>query len=403
MGPVNRVSENELAAPEDRVPMESAPPPASGAFVAARGRRLDALDLVRGAVVMLMALDHSSGAFNAGRLISDGAFMYVPGTPLPTGQFLTRWITHVCAPGFVFLAGASLALSTARRLSRGESAWSIDRHLIARGLLIVALELWPSYFWMPPGTVLFQVLYAIGAGMILMAALRHVPPAVLAGIAGALLALGEAATRVLGWAPPAKAPLLGQLLLTPGRQEHLLVAYPVLPWLSIMILGWLAGHWLISRRTDGGVRSAFGLAFAILLAVFAVLRGLNGYGNMFLPREDGSLVQWLHVSKYPPSLTYAALELGLVFGLLSLSFWVIQGGLPSPRNPLVVFGRTPMFFYLLHIPALHLLAHALGVSSKLGLGATYAFAALVVLALYPACLYYGRYKAAHPTGWTRYL
>jgi uncharacterized membrane protein len=404
--PLNPTSEKDSAAslsgPGATAAMESVPPRTSGAFVSNRGRRLDSLDVVRGLVVVLMAVDHSSGAFNAGRVFSDGAFMFVPGTPLPAAQFLTRWITHLCAPGFVFLAGTSLALSIARRESRGESGLSIDRHLVTRGLLIAALELWPSYFWMPPGVVLFQVLYAIGASMVLMAALRRLPLAVLFGIAASILLGGEALTRVLGWVPPAPAPLLAQLFLTPGRQPHLVVAYPALPWLAIMILGWLTGHWLLSRRTEASIRKALLASAAVLLAVFAALRGWNGYGNMFLLRESSSLVQWLHVSKYPPSLTYVALELGVLALFLALSFGPAARR-PSPKHPLLVFGRTPMFFYLLHIPILHWLAHGLGVAGKLGLGATYGFAALVVVALYPVCAAYGRYKEAHPGGLTRYL
>ena len=113
----------------------------ASATAAAPGGRLVALDWMRGLVMLLMALDHSSGEFNAGRLFTDGSFVYHQGTPLPAAQFLTRWVTHLCAPTFVFLAGASLALQVGRRRASGESAWAIDRHLLLRGLVIAAFEI----------------------------------------------------------------------------------------------------------------------------------------------------------------------------------------------------------------------------------------------------------------------
>src|SRR6185437_3548412 len=112
-----------------------------------RRPRFPAIDGLRGLVMALMALDHSSEEFNAGRLFTDATFAYTPGTPLPAAQFLTRWVTHLCAPTFVFLTGASLALSVRRRREQGESDASIDRHLLLRGVIIAGCELWVSLFW----------------------------------------------------------------------------------------------------------------------------------------------------------------------------------------------------------------------------------------------------------------
>jgi uncharacterized membrane protein len=356
--------------------------------------------------MVLMALDHSSAEFNAGRLFTDGAFVYTPGTPLPAAQFLTRWVTHLCAPTFVFLAGCSLALQIDRRAAAGESAWAIDRHLAARGIVIAAFELWVSLFWMPPGRVLLQVLYAIGTSYLFMVPLRRLPPLVLVGLAVAVIALGERVIAALGWGPPGATPLVASLLLVPGRRGALVVAYPTLQWLAIMLLGWAAGGLLARRRPDPREASRWlALSGLGLLALFAVVRGLNGYGNMGLLREGAGPVQWLHVSKYPPSLSFVALELGLALLLLAAFARAEGGATPAPggRGLLTVLGRTPMFFYLLHIPCLVLAARWLGVVSRLGLGWTYVFAAAVVVLLYPACLRYGRYKAAHPGGWTRYI
>jgi len=353
--------------------------------------------------MVLMAVDHSSESFNAGRLFTDGAFVYHPGTPLPAAQFLTRWVTHLCAPTFVFLAGSSLALQIDRRVASGQSAWRIDRDLATRGVVIAAFELWVSWFWMPPRTWLLQVLYAIGASFILMVPLRRLPPAVLVGFAVAVLALGEEVTRVFGWGPPAATPVLASLLLVPGRRPGLIVGYPALPWLSIMLLGWAFGRVLARRPGPRQTGRMLALSGAALLAIFAIVRGLNGYGNMGLLREDGSLVQWLHVSKYPPSLTFVALEIGVM--LPCLGALVIAETRVAPREGglLTVLGRTPMFFYLLHIPCLVLAARWLHLESQLGLRGTYLFAGAVVTLLYPLCRRYARYKAAHPGGWTRYV
>src|SRR5262249_49217653 len=114
--------------------------------------RLSAIDWLRGLVMVIMTIDHASGAFNAGRLMTDAVFMYKPGTPLDPAQFATRWVTHLCAPTFVFLAGLSLSISADRRRARGEAERGVDRFLITRGLLIAALDpLWMSLVLGPPG------------------------------------------------------------------------------------------------------------------------------------------------------------------------------------------------------------------------------------------------------------
>jgi len=348
--------------------------------------------------MVLMAVDHASGVFNAGRLMTDGIALYTPGAPLPAAQFLTRWITHLCAPTFVFLAGTALALSVARRREAGDTEAQIDRFLVTRGAFIALLDpLWMSWVF-APGRVLLQVLYAIGASLAAMALLRRVPDRWL--LAGAIVIVvgGEALTGlalVLGGGNPT---LPVALLLTGGQFGRLVVAYPLLPWLAIMVLGWCFGRTLTRVTTDAAAR-LLATAGAGALALFAVVRALNGYGNMRLLREGGSLVQWLHVSKYPPCLSYTALELGLMAVLLAALLRARQRG-PAA---LLVLGQTALFFYLLHVHVLVAAATALGLAHKGGLAATYAAALAVLVVLYRPCASYGRYKRAHPDGWARYV
>jgi len=186
------------------------------------------------------------------------------------------------------------------------------------------------------------------------------------------------------------------LLLTGGDFGRLIVAYPLLPWLAIMLLGWCFGRYLVASGPARAARLLVAAGLAALV-LFAVVRGVDGYGNMRLARDDGSLVQWLHVSKYPPSLAYVALELGLVALGLGLALRRVLG------RRLVVLGQTALFFYLLHVHLLTLAAWTLGLLHRGGLAATYAATVVALALLYPLCDRYRAYKQAHPAGWPRYV
>ncbi len=378
-------------------------PPAADAARARAASRLPALDWMRGLVMVLMAIDHSSDAFNGGRFFTDAATMWHAGTPLPAAQFLTRWITHLCAPTFLFLAGTSLAFTVSRQEANGDRAIAIDRYILVRGFIIAAFELWISLTVMGHGRFIFQVLYGIGSAYMLMALLRRLPDraapmGALAMIAASELFVGLA-TR---GGPPRSLPV--QLLLTGGAQGRLIIVYPTVHWLAILLLGWSWGRRLV--RAPAARETAardLALAGAAALALFAVLRAGNGYGNMFLPRDTWAPLQWLHVSKYPPSATYDALELGLMALILAGMFRLAAHRTPSPDSLFMVLGQVPMFFYLLHFPLLVQSARLFGVEKRFGVAAAYLGAAAVVAVLYPICRWYRGYKAAHRTGWVRYV
>jgi uncharacterized membrane protein len=367
-----------------------------------------------------MASDHASETFNVGRLVTDSIFSYDPGQELGVLQFANRWISHLCAPTFLFLAGTSLALSIDRKKRCGIRSSAIDRDLLIRGLIILSVDLFViNWFWLP-GTLLLQVMYAIGLGIILMIPVRRLPTALVVAVgliilASAELFLGDQVT--VPFSPPAIA---GTFLIRVGvidtsffsrigLVDTITVGYPLLPWAAMMMLGWSFGRYVLSRPDRSGTHwspaSLLLVCGGVALAVFALLRGMNAYGNMRLLRLDNSWIQWLHVSKYPPSLTFATLELGLMALILSALFrWQhVLSSETRNRNPVLVFGQTAFFFYIVHILVLEVAARALGMHHKHGLFASSLATILVLAILYPLCLWYRQYKTAHSGTWVRFI
>jgi uncharacterized membrane protein len=366
--------------------------------------RIAAIDWMRGLVMVLMVVDHASMAFDGTHHPLDSA-MYPDAmtVALPAGEFFTRWMTHICAPTFVFLAGLSLALSVERRIARGVPASTIDSSILMRGAIIALLD--PTIVSLGSGRLTFQVLFAIGAAMMCMALLRRLPWPALLGVGLAWFAVGEWITAMV-WHPPGSASVTASFLVATYGGDAAVIKYPVVPWLAMMAIGWAFGKHVSragageTRFTTPGVLATGGL---ILLAVFVVVRWNAGYGDMFLHRADNSWQQWLHVSKYPPSLTYAALELGLT--------WVMLAGLMTlepaigvrPNGPFLVFGQTAMFFYLVHRLVFEIPATYFGLRGAGGLTTTYVTAAVLLVAIYPACRWYRTFKTAHPTSALKYL
>jgi uncharacterized membrane protein len=350
--------------------------------------------------MVLMTVDHASGEFNAGRLFTDATFMYRPGTPLPLDQFLTRWITHLCAPTFVFLAGYVLYLSVRRRQEQGDPEGSITRFIVTRGLLIAALDpLWMSLVFRPiGGKIILQVLYAIGMSFVALAFLRRLPARTI-GLAGLVLVFACEPLRALVGHTTGVVHDIGTLLVAAGPVGTFLVGYPVLPWLAIMMMGW--GTAELARSAPALFPRRIALAGLVALGLFFLVRGLNGWGNMDLLRENASLAQWLHVSKYPPSVAYDALELGIAWLLLAVFLvWRPPAWADAVLRPL---GQSAFFFYLLHAHLLALAGHALHMHGTEGLVATYLAAAVVIAVLVPACNVYRRYKLAHPRSIAQYI
>lgn len=210
-------------------PLPGAPPAAEGKVPQGR---VAAIDWMRGFVMILMVIDHCSMAFdrNHKNMAYDSA-MYPEAltVPLPALEFLTRWITHLCAPTFVFLAGTSLAISIERKVARGVAAAEIDRSIVVRGAIIALLD--PTIVSLGSGRWTFQVLFAIGVSMMLMAPLRRLPTRILLTLAVAWIVLGEIPTGWV-WDPPGSSSILAAFTVATYGSPELAIKYPVIPWLS---------------------------------------------------------------------------------------------------------------------------------------------------------------------------
>lgn len=360
--------------------------------------RIAAIDWMRGIVMILMALDHASIFFNEGRVAHDSIVTHTVGSNLIAEQFFTRWITHLSAPTFIFLTGTAMALSFAQRQARGMDNHAINRDFLIRGAFIALLDV--VVFSLMAGKLYLQVLYAIGIGMMLMVPLSRLSSRTLWILSMILLIGGEAFTTVF-WQPHGDVPLWLALTFAPWFSDSFTVLYPAIPWLAIMLLGWIFGAWLTTTEASSRkVTSVLLTSSLIAIGGYLLVRGFNGYGNMLLYREDDSIIQWLHVSKYPPSITYISLELGLMAFLLGIMLWLKPRIGVRRYGPILVFGQTALFFYLIHFAVLGMLTLFM---ERAGLGQAYLAAAITLILLYPVCCGYRALKWRYPDSLLRFV
>ena len=361
-------------------------------------QRIAAIDWLRGLVMMLMALDHTSWFFNEHRIFADSVLLYESGDLFAADQFLTRWITHICAPTFIFLAGTAIAISNTQRREQGMSHSVIDRELLIRGAFIAFIDL--CIFSLASGQVLLQVLYAIGISMMLMVPLQRLGQRAVLFLAIVILAGSEVLLRAW-WEPGGEVPLWLALTFAPVLGETYTVLYPALPWLAIMMLGWAFGERLMSKQPGlWPVERLLRVSGLSALVLFVVIRSIDGYGNLFMYLEGDTLVQWLHISKYPPSLAYTLLELGLMAMILAVMIR-IEPFIGIRKNGFVlVYGQTALFFYLAHFCILGVLNPFI---EQGGLLQTYLITVLVLVILYPLCRMYRTLKWSHPQSLLRFL
>jgi uncharacterized membrane protein len=362
--------------------------------------RLVSLDALRGLIIVLMAIDHASYFIAKVHL---GEFW---GVALPQYQgilsFLTRWITHLCAPGFFFLMGSSMGLFAASHRKGGWTENKIMRFFIMRGLLLIILQLLvENPAWLlgtfcnvrqmiePPGggervMLHFGVLYGLGSNMILFALLLRANTVFIA-----ILSIGS--ILVTQWLTPGASeasvlysPIL-RLLLIPGHTGGWQIFYPLIPWLGITGFGLIFGKLLLKDREKFFRYTLFiGVTF---LFFFVFVRWLGGFGNFHA--WNAGWIAFLNVTKYPPSLSFILLTMGI--NLLVLSrFAKIESTLTQIGQPLLIFGQSALFFYIVH---LYLYA-AIGFAFPDGTSyqRMYLFWFIGLLILYPMCWWYGKFK-----------
>ena len=380
--------------------------------------RIESIDVVRGVIMILMALDHVRDFFgNSGFNPTDPATTTIP-------LFFTRWITHFCAPVFFLLTGAGAYLSLGKKTKR-----ELAQFLFTRGLWLIFLELtvtrclgWQFNF--DYHLTLLLVLWALGWSMIVLSALVYLPASVVTAVGVVMIATHNLLDSVQSSNP------LWTILHSPGFVVNspgriIFVTYALIPWIGVTAAGYGLGQiysWPSLRR------KAFLFPLGIgLTAAFVVLRGINVYGDPLPWSTQRSAaftaLSFLNTTKYPPSLLYLLMTLGPAM----LFLWAVDAGTPAWLRPALIIGKVPMFYYLLHIPLIHLLAiavcyarygrvHWMFESPSLGqfpitkppgwgysLPIIYLVWAVVVITLYPLCRWFAELKRRRNDAWLSYF
>jgi len=356
----------------------------------ARTDRFVFVDQLRGLIIALMGLDHASNYFNAvWKRVDYNEFLFDT-----AGQFIIRFLSYLCAPGFLMLAGAMVWLSFEKRLQKGGRAWDAGRGLALRGFFLILVQLtWVNASWGGFQRLRldhFGIIACIGASLVLLTL---------------IVRLGWWQRLLIALMIIVVHPLLLRIDYDPGtttlsmRVMQLFIdsgswnLYPVLPWFALAIFGSVAGEmWFrFWRDPQARLRNTFyaGLAF---LALFFVVRIPEGYGNIFPFDRVGTVSFWF-VQKYPPSLAHNFLFPAATCFLACL--FMVAGRLRWLFHPLEVYGRTPFFFYVIHIPLLAIITRRLELFPwKEGEVTTALLAWLgLLVVMYPLCRGYGWVKA----------
>ena len=386
--------------------------------------RVQSIDVLRGIVMIIMALDHVRDFFHS------DAFQHDPLDPATTTPILyfTRWITHFCAPTFVFLAGTSAWLSGKRKTKAQLSSFLIKRGVwlifIEAAIISLALTFNPLY-----NAIIFQVIWAIGISMVLLGLIVRLPWKVIFTI-GVLIV---ACHNLLDYPEAARHHQVNFFwdLVHDGRfdiytyapNHSLIIAYAFLPWTGIMIMGYCAGK-LFEPAVDAITRQKILLTIGFgLIVLFIILRWINAYGDPdpWSVQRNGvaTFLSFMNVHKYPPSLMYACITLGPSVIALAL-LEKVQNGFTRFVH---VYGRVPFFYYVIHFYLIHTFTVIAFFISGYGkndiVGQTpflfrpvtfgydlwfvYIIWMVIILLLYPICNWYNRYKSMHYQWWLSYL
>jgi len=383
--------------------------------------RIESIDILRGLVMVIMALDHVRDFFHHDALIGHDPLDLSTTWP---ALFVTRWITHYCAPVFVFLSGVSVFLYS----QRGRTKKQVAFFLLTRGIWLMLAEIFiVNVLWEfnnAGSFLLLQVIWAIGLSMAVLSVLQFLPYKILLVI-GLVIVSGHNLLDGIKVELPLAASLGWSILhslhfyrLT--AHFTLLIAYPFLPWLGLMIIGYCLGK-LYRKGTDAAWRKNFLFVAGIsAVCLFVVIRFINFYGDMrpWSSQKTTLLTffDFIKTTKYPPSLLYMLMTIGPALVILSFTENVSNWW----SRFISVFGKVPFFYYLLHVFLIHLIALIFSFISGRGTGnvdfigiqpdagyplwVVYVVWISVIIILYFPCKWYSGYKATHPENkWLGYL
>ncbi len=378
-------------------------------------KRIESIDLLKGLVMVVMALDHTRDYFHF------SANYFNPADPVHSSLpvFFTRWITHFCAPGFSFLAGLS-AFMAGRKKTKAQ----LSSFLFKRGLWLVFIELtivnFAWYFDVQFRTFGLLVIWALGVSMIVLAALIHLPRRLILAFSIVLIfghnLLDGVHDSSLGWSI-----IHRQFLYPLNSHTGLLVGYPLIPWIAVMSLGYYFGDFYGPSYDSGKRKKIFNTIGISSIVLFFILRVTSVYGNPMAwhPFDTFSedVISFLNPAKYPPSLDYLLMTLGGLFLFLANSE-KLKGRIV---NFFSVYGRVPFFYYILHLYIIHLLAMLFAQLSGFGwhlfilpawigfvpamkgygfsLWVVYLVWIGIVVLLYPLCKWFDAYKQGHKEKW----
>lgn len=386
-------------------------------------KRIYSIDFTRGLVMVIMTLDHVRDLMHVDTLTQSPTNLATTSPIL----FFTRLITHLCAPTFVFLSGASAYLS----LQKSNNTSELRSFLLKRGFYLIILEVTVVNFglFFDPGfhAVIFEVIAAIGIGFIILGLLINLSPRAI-GIIGLFIIFCHDIFPLISF--PEKSVIksvLSPLFVTTAipipQHGVFVIGYPPIPWLGIMLTGFAAGKWFQLAQSERKI--LFLKTGIIALLLFIVLRFINVYGDpapwSVQKNSIFTFLSFMNISKYPPSLLFSLATLGAMFIVLSLA----EGVSNKFTNIVSRYGKVPLFYFVIHIYFIHLLTiimlliqginfsqmefatNTFGRPKKLqtgiSLGTVYLLWIGVLMILYKPCVWFGKYKASHKNWWLKYI
>ncbi len=386
-------------------------------------KRINSIDITRGFVMIIMALDHVRDLMHINSITQSPTDLNTT-TPI---LFFTRWITHLCAPVFVFLAGTSAYISFVNRNNIVQSR----KFLLKRGLWLILLEFtiinFGIFFDIGFHNYLFQVIATIGFGFIILGLLLKLPAKTL-GITGLVILFTHNLLPLMPFAEGAViktilTPFFGPAAFPVSPHTNFIMGYPPIPWLGIMLVGFASGK--LFELNGLKRKSMFIKIGGITLLLFVILRFINIYGDnsLWAFQKNGlyTFLSFMNVSKYPPSLLFCLVTLSIMFLILAFA----EHSKGKLINIFSVYGKVPLFYFIIHFYLIHILMVALMflqgfnwsqldfasgtfgrpkvAQSGVQLWAIYLIWIAVVIILYKPCIWFGKYKQQHKHWWLKYI